>query len=538
MLSAARKYFPKKQNKQQAEQSLSPTLIPTGRLKAVASSAQQRVWLDEQISFNPSRSPALYNIILPLVIKQGSILISSIRSAIVHTLERHAVLRTAVFFNQESGELEQAVQPIIADQNYSFEVTRGAKSLEEIETLLVSEFTTHFAQVEHGLVVRCHLIKMSMNSEDEIEETLHAKDIIIFLIHHIAFDISSVNTFIDTFTGAYDLREPLDSTLQYIDYALYEQNLLADPAENSKINEARRFWSTLMSGYEWYNDYSLIIGTTSKTKVRSGLGHAVSFDLASDLVQAQIECAMSNNVSMFQLGLTCFFVFLYKLCNSNRYDFCVTSATDNRHLPETKTMIGMFVNLLIYRMKIDPVESFTTLMLRTRQLCINVLQHAELSYDKIIDNINNSLPPKIPFHFQYQSVMSSLTYGATEVTKMKDAILKSYSGRDWSHGNGTALNDLSLTMTHDYHRQTTHFIFEYSTDVFDDTMVSTIGRRFQHFLSQIFSTDVDKNQLNQNYDPISKLSILLSEDTDEIPRTVFYRLPSTAYTGKGFIWFC
>ena len=174
MLSAARKNFPKKQNKQRAEQSLSPTLIPTGRLKAAASSAQQRIWLDEQIFFNPSRSPALYNIILPLVIKQGFISIADIRSAIVHTLERHTILRTAVYFNQESGELEQAVQPIIADQNYSFEVTRGAKSMGEIEALLISEFTTHFAQVEHGLVVRCHLIKMSVDSEDEREEKLYA----------------------------------------------------------------------------------------------------------------------------------------------------------------------------------------------------------------------------------------------------------------------------------------------------------------------------------------------------------------------------
>ncbi|CAF1537192.1 unnamed protein product, partial [Adineta steineri] len=530
MLSATRRLFPNKVDKRQSDQSLSSTLTLTGSLKAVASSAQQRIWLDEQISFNPSSSPALYNIIMPVVIKQGSMPIASIRSAIVDTLERHNILRTAVYFNQESGRLEQAVQPILEDHNYSFEVTRGAKSTEEIEALLVKEFTTHFAQVEHGVVVRCHLIKMDINNAVEEEEKLHRNDIIIFVIHHIAFDISAADIFINTFARTYHVAEPLGSTLQYIDYAIYEQTLLVDPAQNSKVNEARRFWSILMDRYDWHNNYLLLVGATSKTKMRSGRGHAISFDLDSDIVQAQLQCAMANNVSMFQLGLTCFFAFLYKLCNSYTDDFCITSATDNRQLPETKKMIGMFVNLLPYRIKINPVESFISLMLRIRQLCIDVLQHAELPYQEIIGHMNNSTSPKIPFHFQYQSVMSSLTYGSTQVLKTKDAILQSYTGRDWSHSNGTALNDLSLTMTHDYHNQTTHFIFEYSTDVFDDAMISLIGRRFQHFLSQIFSASVDKNQFNQSRNPISKLSLLLLEDIEEIPRTIFHRLPNIGYT--------
>jgi non-ribosomal peptide synthetase component F len=269
--------------------------------------------------------------------------------------------------------------------------------------------------------------------------------------------------------------------------------------------------------------------------MRSGRGRAISLALDSDLVRAQIQYAISNNVSMFQLGLSCFFAYLYKLSNSDTDDFCVVSPTANRLLPETKTIIGMFVNLLPYRVKIDPTESFFSLVLRIRQLCIDALEQAHLPYQEIINSMSNYSSPQIPFHFQYESTTSSFTYGSALDVKMKDVIVGTYLGRDWSHSNGTALNDLSLTMTHNYHDQTTHVIFEYSTDVYEDTMISLIARRFQYFLSQFFSTNVEKNQFNQSLERISKLSILLPEDVEEVQRTIFHRLPSIVDTGIIFM---
>jgi len=202
-------------------------------------------------------------------------------------------------------------------------------------------------------------------------------------------------------------------------------------------------------------------------------------------------------------------------------------------LPETKAMIGMFVNLLPYRIKLKSRESFINLMLQVRRLCIDVLEHARLPYQEIIHSVSKSSPPKIPFFFQYESTMSSITYGSTIEPTTKDAIMRLYPGRDWSHGNGTALNDLSLTMTHNYHDRTTHFIFECSADVYDLPMISLMARCFQYLISQIFSS-VGIPQLNRTDDPISELSLLLPEDRDDIQRTAFYRLPSVANIGMSF----
>ena len=133
--------------------------------------------------------------------------------------------------------------------------------------------------------------------------------------------------------------------------------------------------------------------------------------------------------------------------------------------------------------------------------------------------------------------MSSLTYRSVREKQTKDAILGEYSGRDWSHSNGTALNDLALTMTHNYHDRTTHFIFECSSDLYEEATISLLTPRFQHFLSQIFSANFENIPFNPSLEPISKLSTLLPEDVEEIQRTIFRRLPSVADTGMTFIKF-
>ena len=194
------------------------TIRTTGRSQSIASSAQQRIWLDERIYFDRSTSSALYNILLPLIIKHGSMLIERIRLAITTILERHTILRTAVRFNEDSGQLEQIVQPVVDETSYSFQVTHSTQSSEQIDNLLTTEFVTHFANVERGVVVRCHLIKMSVDDG----EHLLPGDIIVFVFHHIAFDLSSVRPFWDEFTQAYDLTEFRSPALQYIDFTLYE----------------------------------------------------------------------------------------------------------------------------------------------------------------------------------------------------------------------------------------------------------------------------------------------------------------------------
>ncbi len=101
MLSTTRKVYSRKISERQPEKSPGFTIVPSGKSKAIASSAQQRILFDQQIHYDPLNSPAIYNILIPAKIKRGSMSISRIKSAITATLKRHTILRTAVYFNQQ-----------------------------------------------------------------------------------------------------------------------------------------------------------------------------------------------------------------------------------------------------------------------------------------------------------------------------------------------------------------------------------------------------------------------------------------------------
>ncbi|CAF4029589.1 unnamed protein product, partial [Adineta steineri] len=196
------------QKTQEQEMMLSPasSTIPTsGCSQGAASFAQERIWLDEKIHHNPSISPAMHNFVLPLVVKHGSMPIERIRSAIVAVLKQHEILRTAIYFDENRNMLVQAVQSVDNNDPYSFEITtNGVQSPDEVADLLRNESVKHFAELEHGLVVRCHLVKVGY---DDDMDKLYPQDLVIFIFHGVAFDYNSIGPFPAAFEKAYDQME-------------------------------------------------------------------------------------------------------------------------------------------------------------------------------------------------------------------------------------------------------------------------------------------------------------------------------------------
>ncbi|CAF3473446.1 unnamed protein product [Rotaria socialis] len=174
----------------------------SGQTQAIASYAQQRLWLHEQFSFRDS-DLAMYNLIIPIIIKRGSLSIEHIRSALLSVLKQNTILRTAIRFNEESGQIDQYIQPL-SEQSYSFEHTNGVFTPEQLDHLLTAESITKHFNLDKGIVVRCHVVQ---RSDDTGGGLLKQNDTIVFAFHHIVFDNSSVTPFIEDFVKAYQHRE-------------------------------------------------------------------------------------------------------------------------------------------------------------------------------------------------------------------------------------------------------------------------------------------------------------------------------------------
>ena len=486
--------------------SLPQTITTFGRSQSNASFAQQRVWSDENLYHDPSTSPALNNLLLPLVIKHGSMSIERIHLAIITTLEQHTVLRTAINFDKKCGTLRQDVQSIVGTDNYSFQLTKQSiQSKDEIAALLKNESIHHFAELDRGLVVRCHLIKMGLDDDNEY---LKPDDLIIFVFHRIAFDYNSIGPFITAFTQAYDQIKPNVTGLQYIDFTIYEDQYLVNVTEDSEIRRAQQFWSKMMNDYSLNEKYPLPMTSILGTKMRSGRGYSTTIALDSNLVEAQIKFASLHDISMFHLELACFFLLIYELNDGSISDLCVICPSDNRPLVDTKLMIGMFTNLLPYRIRLNASDNFMNLVKQISRLDTDILKYSQLPYQQIISGNKDLCSTKIPFYFHFDSVRSFSANDVTPILKTNDAALCLYTDHAWLYDNGIALNDFTIKMIHNESERTMHCIFECSADCYDEVTAFNIGQRFQNLLLHIFINNTETIEFNPTLEKIGNLFLL------------------------------
>ncbi|CAF1285392.1 unnamed protein product [Adineta ricciae] len=279
--------------------------------------------------------------------------------------------------------------------------------------------------------------------------SLHENDLIIISFHHIAFDNSSLKPFIKAFQQACWTSRNQQSappTLQYIDFALYEQRLLADRNSDSKMNRAHRYWTNLLNGYDWNKICRYVPNENRTEQNASGRSYSSRFSFDQSIVDEMILFTSTNNIIMFSLCLACYYILLLKLTGDN--DLCISGVMANRFKEEMINLIGMFVNILPYRINVEPKYSFGDFVQKIHKLSNDILEHACLPYQYIVNSHNEQTQQIFPSSlFQYESLVSSLTAKNNLECTVDDgdvAVLEAYFDRDRSHGNGVVAFDVGV----------------------------------------------------------------------------------------------
>ncbi|CAF1215302.1 unnamed protein product [Adineta steineri] len=140
----------------------------------------------------------VYRIISNSNIQQ--ITIHRLRQAIDAIIVQHAIFRPSLDWDMNTNALVQYIQQFNCRNQYEF-VINDAENDEEITS-------SKLFDLNRGIVLRCHIIKYNFTRKDE-EIYLENNDIIIFNLHHIAFDGASRRIFFSDLK--YNLEN--DSTL-------------------------------------------------------------------------------------------------------------------------------------------------------------------------------------------------------------------------------------------------------------------------------------------------------------------------------------
>ncbi|CAF3989013.1 unnamed protein product [Adineta steineri] len=144
------------------------------------------------------------------------------------------------------------------------------------------------------------------------------------------------------------------------------------------------FWQLQLKGYNVIHQLSLPIDRQqSSIDQRSGLASTTQITFDDDTSASLVNCTSSYHLTLFQLGLSIFYVFLFKLTHGES-DLCISSINANRYRSELVNVIGMFVSTLPYRVQLDSHLSLDEVSQCVQEKCLSILEHSHYPLQYIL----------------------------------------------------------------------------------------------------------------------------------------------------------
>ncbi|HOB96248.1 MAG TPA: amino acid adenylation domain-containing protein, partial [Aquabacterium sp.] len=336
---------------------------------AVLSFAQQRLWfltqLDERIS-------AAYHIAGGVRLR-GVLNETALQAALNRVLARHDSLRTRMATVQ--GQAVAVIAPQ-ATLNLVRQDLRGAADAEQqLQALADAEAAAPF-DLAQGPLIRGRLLRLA---DDE--------QVLLLTMHHIMSDGWSMAVLINELSALYaafdrGLPDPLPAlAIGYADYAHWQRQRLDGPL----LQQQLAFWTGHLQGAP-----ALLSLPTDRPRppVQSTEGASLSFALDADLSAGLKALAQRHGCTLFMTLLGAWAVLLSRL--SAQTDVVVGTPVANRSRAELEPLIGLFVNTLALRVRLDETPTVGALLAQVRQTLLAAQAHQDLPFEQVVEALQPS----------------------------------------------------------------------------------------------------------------------------------------------------
>ncbi|MCP4218270.1 MAG: amino acid adenylation domain-containing protein [bacterium] len=298
-------------------------------------------------------------------------------------IRRHEAFRTR--FSEEGDSVVQVIEPPTAEAGETgfLEISdltayEHDEQQRQLEQLLESESTRPFALDSYPLF-RLRLIKISKGG-----------DILFFNMHHIISDGWSLDILRRDFTVLYSaVLEETDAALpvlrvQYKDYADWHNRLLENSAGTT---QALSFWKEYLSGELPLLDLPYN-SNDDKTADKSSAGYRLV--LSGEVTEKLRAVASNHNASLFMVLLSGLNLLLSSL--RGQKDLVIGIPGAARQHEDLKNIIGLFINTLILKNRIESGESFDDFLDRVRESTLNVLEYQGYPMEMVCEALKIKYP--------------------------------------------------------------------------------------------------------------------------------------------------
>ncbi|MFJ9120267.1 amino acid adenylation domain-containing protein [Streptomyces sp. NPDC102394] len=445
--------------------------------------AQRRMWVTYQLEGGAET----YNI-SPTFRLTGPLDQEALVAAIRDVVERHEILRTTYVTDED----DEPYQKILSPAQASVRIPVVDVAPEDLSGA-VDEVIAHHFDLAAEIPLRATLFRCAP------EEHL-----LVLLIHHIASDGVSGGVLARDLTTAYtarlDGRAPAWKPLpvQYKDYALWQRELLGDPADpDSLAAKQTDYWRTELEGVPQPLTLPL---DRPRPAERSLDGDTVPVSADAQVAAGLQKLADERGMTMSMVLQTALAVLLRKLGAED--DVTIGNPIAGRTDEALADLVGVFVNTQVLRVDLSGDPSFSDLLAQVRNKALAAYEHQDVPFEMLVELLN-------PDRSAAYQPLFQVTFAWQNFAK-QDFELPGLEVEFEQHLVSAAMFDLFFSMAQDDSGALRGDVM-YATQLFDRDTVEAIAARFVRLLEQLVADPLS---------PVSGIEVLAPDERDWLVRRV------------------
>ncbi|MFI6043645.1 amino acid adenylation domain-containing protein [Nocardia sp. NPDC051321] len=430
------------------------------------STAQEQTWILSKIQ--PSSIAYQTQAYLEV---NGQLSPAVLEDSLTEIVRRHEHLRTA--FLEIDGKPSHVVRP-------PFQVTVPVVDLagepelirESLALSLMEDYITQSIDVTSPPLFRWVLFTLAP-----------ARHLLLLIEHHFIHDGWSFGRLLGELQDIYSAfakgeRHALpELPIQFADYALWQRRWLQGDEQRRQL----AYWQDTLRGAP-----ELLPLPTDQPRPgrQTSHGDTVRIHIAGDTYRRLRKIGAEEQSTGFMTMLAVFFALMHTWSGSE--DICVASSIANRRYRTTEPLLGMLINNVVMRVKIEDGYTFRDLLQQTAKTAIGAYRNQDLPFPKLVEQLN----PKrdLSYNPLYQVAFS---YHDARVPQMS---LGDATAEVHYLTNGTAKHDLDVIVIPRSEQLSVEsggdqnadvlMLWTYSTDLFERASIVRMASDFTAIVEQ------------------------------------------------------
>ncbi|MGW0183903.1 condensation domain-containing protein, partial [Nocardia sp. NPDC003345] len=337
---------------------------------APMSLAQQRMWFLNRFDNQSSA----YSV--PMAVRlSGALDVAALGAAVGDVVSRHEVLRT-VYPETDSGP----VQVVLPASRAVPELEVRTVATADLQAAVLDLVSTVF-DVTNEVPLRVALFRVAEAADEYV---------LAMVVHHISGDGSSVGPLTRDLMTAYAARAAGEAPgwaplpVQYADYSMWQRELLGDESDPESLAHRQvRYWQETLADLP---DQLDLPADHPRPAVQGYRGGRVEVRIDADTHRALIALGRERGATLFMVVHSAFATLLSRLSGVD--DIAIGTPVAGRGEAALDDLIGMFVNTVVFRTRLDRGDSFTALLARQREIDIAAFANADVPFERLVEVLN------------------------------------------------------------------------------------------------------------------------------------------------------